>query len=78
MIAFTRTMSDSKCTEGRSQSPPQHLSSMGVAMFDSTICRDLHLYDSYSFIDIYASCTLNLTYCVQLWLVRSQFKNDLR
>lgn len=31
----TRTMSDSVWTEGKPQSPPQHLSSMAAAMFDS-------------------------------------------
>lgn len=31
----TRTMRDSVCTEGKPQSPPQHLSSMAAAMFDS-------------------------------------------
>lgn len=33
----TRTMRDSVWTEGKPQSPPQHLSSMAAAMFDSWV-----------------------------------------
>lgn len=33
----TRTMRDSVWTEGKPQSPPQHLSSMAAAMFDSSM-----------------------------------------
>lgn len=43
MNAFTSTMRDSVWTEGKPQSPPQHLSSMVAAMF--VFCRDQEVGD---------------------------------
>lgn len=43
MNAFTSTMRDSVWTEGKPQSPPQHLSSMVAAMF--VCCRDQEMGD---------------------------------